>query len=192
MDRQGDARMAYTAHGFFFNVVVVADGWIISPVSPLRPTFPFSACCPGTDHLAIHLGPVLLITRLGLRMRTTVPPCRSETSCALKRGTSTLGLFSSVFLSLSLSPFSFAIDGKPRLSRSFFHVLLSRLSVYVFFTLLATKGPLSVARRARLFYTPNVIQPRSYLLSVSLPFRVVVPLFIHVLFLFRPKVFLKP
>lgn len=180
--------MAYTAHGFFFNVVVVADGWIISPVSPLRPTFPFSACCPGTDHLAIHLGPVLLITRLGLRMRTTVPPCRSETSCALKRGTSTLGLFSSLFpFHLFPSPSTASL-----VSRSFFNVLLSRLSVYVFFTLLATKGPLSVGRRARLFYTPNVIQPRSYLLSVSVPFRVVVPLFIHVLFLFRPKVFLKP
>ena len=135
MDRQGDARMAYNAHGFFFNVVVVADGWIISPVSPLRPTFPFSACCPGTDHLAIHLGPVLLITRLGLRMRTTVPPCRSETSCALKRGTSTLGLFSSVFLSLSLSPLSFAIDGEPpRLSFFLPCPPLSALCLRLFYT----------------------------------------------------------
>lgn len=60
-------------------------------------------------------------------------------------------------LSLSLSPPS--------------RVLSLSLSVCVFFTLVATKGPLSVARRARLFYTPNVIQPRSYLklfLSLSL------------------------
>lgn len=117
------------------------DGSECIPFPSFGSTFPFSACCP-TGHLAIHLGPVLLITRLGLRMRTTrpVPSRRSETSCALKRGTSTLVLFSTLlFLSPSLS-----------CSRCGF-----------FFTLVATKGPLSVGRRARLFYTPNVIQPRS-------------------------------
>lgn len=75
------------------------------------------------------------------------------------------------------------------------------LSVCVFFTLVATKGPLSVARHARLFYTPNVIQPRSYLklfLSLSLAFgfftrgRVYTSLYPRALFLFRSKVFLKP
>lgn len=134
------------------------------------PTFPFFACCP-TGHLPIHLGPVLLITRLGLRMRTNVPPF-GDVLCPEKGYQYTRAFFHA--FSLSLSPPS--------------RVLSLSLSVCVFFTLVATKGPLSVARRARLFYTPNVIQPRSYLklflslslsLSVSLPVAVYTPLFIH-------------
>lgn len=144
---------AHDAHGGSS----VACRWMgrVTSVNPPSwpPTFPFFACCP-TGHLPIHLGPVLLITRLGLRMRTNVPPF-GDVLCPEKRYQYTRAFFHA--FSLSLSPPS--------------RVLSLSLSVCVFFTLVATKGPLSVARRARLFYTPNVIQPRSYLklfLSLSL------------------------
>lgn len=82
-------------------------------------SFPRRFSAPATGHLAIHLGPVFLITRLGLRMRTTVLPRRSETSCALKRGTSSL-LLPLPSAAISLPPFAADL-----LSQSFLH----RLSV---------------------------------------------------------------
>lgn len=101
------------------------------------------------------------------------PSRRSETSCALKRGTS--------------------IPGPPPL-RPVSPTFSSLLSVYVFFTPVATKGPLSVARRARLFYTPNVIQLQSYLKLLSLLSPLLCfcsSLYPRAVFLLRSKVFLK-
>ena len=136
------------------------DGLVATPPGA---AFPFSA--PPTGHLAIHLGPVLLITRLGLRMRTTVPAF-GDVLCPEKGYQYTAAFFLALPLSLS-------------------HPLFT--SPPGFFTLVATKGPLSVGRRARLFYTPNVIQPRSYLRS---PF-LCPPVFLR-LRLFRSAAFLKP
>ena len=153
-------RLVHAVRSLVELVVVVADGRDASRAFPLGSTFPFSACCH-TGHLAIHLGPVLLITRLGLRMRTTRPVVR-------RRPVPWKGV---PVYQEPPSPLYLPLFLPCPLSTSFF-------------TPVATKGPLSVGRRARLFYTPNVIQKlQSYLKLLSrlssLRSASVLPLFIR-------------
>jgi len=128
-------------------------------------------------HSAIHLGPVVLITRLGLRTRTGTPGTR-ETFRAPEKKTGVRTFLvrtrvPSLSLSLSLSLLLLLLSAFPAarseslspiflasLRRSPARLFLSRTKAFL------RRSPLKVlctrpARgraRARLFYTPNVIQ----------------------------------
>lgn len=144
---------------------------LLSSPSP----FLFHSACPGCtthrQHLAIHLGPVLLITRLELRTRTGTAGVRETSRAFEKKGTPE--------------------HGPPRVARSRDHrpphsplVFVSRQLAYLslslsfvddgFFIALATKGPLYAAGERvyfirRMLFGVLASSSRSRVISRSVP-----------------------